>query len=63
MKIKKQNEDIELLIDLLVGTLQEEGYEVTRFSDTQTRYTSAYDALEILSLDGGQFVVDVGEVE
>ncbi|WP_313413157.1 hypothetical protein [Sedimentibacter sp.] len=61
MKIKKHNEDIELLIDLLVGALQEEGYEVTRFSETRTLYTSAYDALEVLAPDGSYFMVDIDE--
>ncbi len=59
MKIKEPNENIELLIEMIVGALQEEGYETTRFSDTRTLYTSAYDALEVLTPDGSYFMVDI----
>ena len=53
---KKHDEDSELLIDLLIGSLQEEGYEVLRFMDGK-RYsmTNTYDALEIKRADGVYF--------
>lgn len=45
--MKNYEEETELLIDLLVGCLEEEGYEVLKYSDSQKHKTTAYECLEI----------------
>ena len=42
----------ELLIELLQGALEEEGYKTKRFSDSKMHLTSAYDAIEIKGYNG-----------
>lgn len=60
---KKHDEDVELLIDLLIGALQEEGYEVFRFKDSKKHYTTAYDVLEIKRNDGVYFNITIDKRE
>lgn len=40
-----RDERAELLIDLLEGVLQEEGYKTIRMSETKDRSTTAYDCI------------------
>lgn len=56
---KKYDEDSELLIDLLIGCLKEEGYEVLRFQDSKRYSTSAYDSLEVKRHDGVYFNINI----
>lgn len=60
---KKYNEDTELLIDLLTGALQEEGYEIFRYYDSKKHYTTAYDTLEIKRHDNVYFNITIDKRE
>jgi len=60
---KKYDEDSELLINLLVGCLEEEDYEVLRFNESKKYSTTAYDELEVKRFDGVYFNISIGKRE
>lgn len=51
------DENIEQLIDLLVGATKEEGYEVKRYSEIKGLGVTTYDGLKIKGFDGTVFSV------
>lgn len=51
----------ELLMELLVGSLEEEGYEVKRYSDSANVNTTDYDGLAIKGSDGNYYNLIVEE--
>ena len=55
--LHEYNEDIEQLIDLLVGATQEEGYEVKRYSEIKGMGVTSYDGLKIKRYDGKVFSI------
>lgn len=59
---KKFDEDTELLIDLIEGALQEEGYEVLKYSDSKKHHTTADDALVVKRYDGIYFEVTIDRI-
>lgn len=63
MKIndKCRDEKAELLIELLEGALQEEGYQTIRMSETENHATSAYEALIVKDwrVSGGIFTISI----
>lgn len=63
MKInnKCKDEKAELLIELLEGTLQEEGYKTIRMSETENYATSSYEALIVKDwrIGGGIFTITI----
>lgn len=61
--VKGYDKDTELLVDLLEGSLQEEGYEVLRYSDSEKHYTTADDALAVKRHDGIYFTVTIDRIE
>jgi len=61
--MNEYDEDSELLIDLLIGSLEEEGYEVLRFSNSKKYSTTAYDVLEVKRFDDVCFRISVDKIE
>ena len=53
------DENTELLIDLIIGALEEEGYEVLRYKDSKMHNTTGYDCLSVKRADGVYFTIDV----
>ena len=58
-----RSERTELLIDLLVGALHEEGYKAVRMSDTEKFHTTAYDGIIVKDWQygGGMFTICIGQ--
>ena len=56
-----KDERAEILIDLLEGALQEEGYKTIRMSETSNYSTTSYDALIIKDwkFGGGIFTISI----
>ena len=56
-----RDERAELLIDLLEGALQEEGYKTIRMSETSNYCTTSYDALIVKDwkFGGGIFTISI----
>ena len=56
-----KNERAEILIDLLEGALQEEGYKTIRMSETSNYSTTSYDALIVKDwkFGGGIFTISI----
>ena len=57
----EKHENTELLIDLIQGALEEEGYETKRYSDGDRHHTTAYDAIMVKSFDGNYYTLDIAE--
>jgi hypothetical protein len=57
------DKDTKLIVDLIEGALQEEGYEVLRYSDSKKHYTTADDALAVKRYDGIYFTVTINRIE
>lgn len=51
----------ELLIDLIQGTLEEEGHLTKRYSDGNTYITTAYDCIMVKGTDGNYYTLIVDE--
>ena len=58
-----RDERAELLIDLLVGALHEEGYKAVRMSDTEKYHTTAYDGIIVKDWKymGGAFTICISQ--
>lgn len=56
----ERDEDLELLNELIEACLQEDGYEVTRYEDTNYS-TSAYRGLFIKAPNGRVFTLSMNE--
>ena len=60
--MKLQNdENTELLIDLLIGALEEEGYEVLRYKDSKIHHTTGYDCLSVKRADCVYFTICINK--
>ncbi len=57
------DDETELLVDLIEGALQEEGYEVLRYSDSKKHFTTADDALAVKRHDGIYFKLTIDRIE
>ena len=57
-----RDERAELLIELIEGALQAEGYKTIRMSDTEKHGTTAYDCIVVKDwkYGGGIFTLDIG---
>lgn len=53
----------ELLIELLQGSLEEEGYETKRYSDSKKYYTSAYDCIMVKGNDGNFYEITISKCD
>ena len=60
---KIYNKDTELLIDLLIGALEEEGYEVVKYSDSKKHFTTSYDTIVIKRFDEEYFRISIDKEE
>lgn len=60
-----RSERAELLIDLLVGALHEEGYKAVRMSDTEKFHTTAYDGIIVndWQYGGCMFSISINQLE
>lgn len=56
------NEQLELVIDMLEGIMQEEGYKTLRFSNTNNKHsTTTYDCLVLRDREGKEFTINFDE--
>ncbi len=62
-KMDKMHVNTELLIDLVQGALEEEGYETKRYSDGNTMETTEYDRIIAKGIDGNYYELGVCELK
>ena len=54
---KEINQTLELIIDLVEGLIQEEGFKTLKFSDTDKLGTTAYDCLVFKDHNGQEYTI------
>ena len=52
-----RNDQLELIIELVIGLLEEEGFKTVRYSETKRHSTTEYDCLVIQDANGEEFSV------
>ena len=50
-----------MIIELLQGCLEEEGYEIKRYSDSEKYETIAYDCIAVKGSDGNYYEITISE--
>lgn len=61
--LEKKHINTELVIDLVQGALEEDGYKTKRYSDSRKYETSAYDCIVIKGEDGNYYELTVSELK
>lgn len=54
-----RDDNTELLIELIQGALEEDGYKTKRFSDSDKHHTTSYDAIEVKGYDGNYYTITI----
>lgn len=54
---KEINQTLELIIELVEGLIQEEGFRTLKFSDTENLSTTAYDCLVFKDREGQEYTI------
>jgi hypothetical protein len=59
--MKKHNDDLELIIDLIQGAFEEEGYRTVRFADSDIYSTTSYDCVVLQDHSGREYRLTIDE--
>lgn len=60
--LEKKHVNTELVIDLIQGELEADGYRTKRYSDSRNHETSAYDCIVVKGADGNYYELIVSEL-
>lgn len=60
--LEKKHINTELVIDLVQGALEEDGYKTKRYSDSRKYETSSYDCIIVKGADGNYYELTVSEL-
>lgn len=61
--MKRFDENTELLIELIQGALEEEGYQAKRHSNSDNHLTTSYDCIEVKGYDGNYYCISIDKRE